>query len=349
MFGNAKIMAIVTLALPLAALAGCVGLSGRAGDDAPPRFYANPGIPLPAPKLLAWTDHLARMATKAFPQADALPPGHALPEAAAARQFAAARGARLALTWFGHSTFLIRIGGRVVMTDPVITERIGRGALHLHRLPPLLPDPALIRRLDVIVISHADYDHLDLPSLEMLAARFPDAQVYVPEGTGFLVRRAGFANVFELAWYERAAPAGLTVTAVPAIHAVRRLPFPVDSMHWAGYVVSDGQRRVYFAGDTAAGPYFAETRRRLGPVDVALVPAGAWSPRGFERPYHAEPEEAAAIARTMGARLAIGMHWGTFALSEEEPSEQKRRFLAASTAQTRTTVFRIGETRVLAK
>lgn len=336
------------IVLAALALAACSGPGRRATDG--PRFYANPDRPVPAPQIARWTDHLAKMALKLFPQKDTLPPGHWLTPAQAEAQFESARAARLALTWFGHSTFLIRIGGHAVLTDPVLGNRVGPGHLHLHRLPPLRPDPGLIRRLDAIVISHADYDHLDIASLKRLAGRFPHARVFVPEGTAFLVRRAGFARVEEMRWYETARLDGLSITAVPAIHGVRRPPFAIDSMHWAGFVIGDRQNRVYFAGDTARDKaVFSDMRRRLGPVDVALVPTGAWSPHRFQRPYHVEPGEAAELAKMLGARLAVGMHWGTFALSEDPPAEQKRRFLAASTPQTRTTVFRIGETRVLSR
>ncbi|MVA97171.1 MBL fold metallo-hydrolase [Nitratireductor sp. CAU 1489] len=327
-------------------LAACAGPGRNAIGEA--RFYANPDRPAPAPQIAGWTEHLMKMALKLFPHKDALPAGHWLASPEAETQFENGRGAALALTWFGHSTFLIRIGGHTVLTDPVLGNHVGPGRLHLHRLPPLRPDPGLIRRLDAIVISHADYDHLDIASLERLAGRFPDARVFVPEGTAFLVRRTGFVHVQEMRWYETAQIDGLSITAVPAIHGVRRPPFAIDSMHWAGFVIGDGLNTVYFAGDTAKDTMiFAGMRERLGPVDVALVPAGAWSPHHFQRPYHVDPDEAAALARTLGARLAIGMHWGTFALSEDPPAEQRRRFLAASTPQTRTTVFRIGETRVL--
>lgn len=355
MYQTVGALRAIGVALALAfGLSGCAtidvaGPAPEAAADAPPAFYHNPGRAISPPRVAAWAGHLVRMAARTYPQREALPPGHVLSAAEAERGFVAARGARLSLTWFGHATFLIRMNGVNILTDPVLGEKVGVGPLHLHRLVPLLPDPALIERVDVIVVSHADFDHLDMPSLRALARRFPDAAVLVPRGTAFLARRAGFADVRELGWYDESRHGRLRVTAVPAIHGVRRPPFPVDAMHWAGFVLDDGASRIYFSGDTAASDLFAETRRRLGPVDVALVPAGAWAPRRFQAPYHASPEEAAAIARTLGARLAVGMHWGTFALSADAPTEQQARFLAASTPTTPTAVLRIGETRVLAR
>ncbi len=102
-------------------------------------------------------------------------------------------------------------------------------------------------------------------------------------------------------------------------------------MLWAGWILEAGSTRVYFAGDTGFGSVFADIRRRSGPVDVALVPIGAWSPRRFEEPFHVSPAQALEIAGILGAHAAVGIHWGTFPLSEEAPVEQRRRFLTAAT------------------
>ena len=196
-------------------------------------------------------------------------------------------------------------------------------------------------------MSHADLDHLDVPSLRFLATRFPEALLYVPEGTRRLAAASGFRRIVELPWYESTRVGGLRITAVPAIHGVRRPAFATDSMHWGGYVVEGAGRRIYFSGDTGAGDIFADIRRRMGRVDYALVPAGAWAPREFQAPFHVDPEEALGIARTLGARQAIATHWGTLPLSSEPGTEQKARFLAAGTPKTRAVVMRIGETRLL--
>lgn len=316
-------------------------------SDAPVR-YANVGpAHEPTATVADWASHLLAMSARRFPGVEALPRGHVMPDGDAARSFVAARNAAVAVTWFGHSTFLVRIGGRTVLTDPVFSDHVGIGLARLDRLVPVLPDPALIDRLDAVIVSHADLDHLDMPTLRSLAARFPGAHLYVPAGTRRLAAASGFRHVVELPWYESASVGGLRITAVPAIHGVRRPAFATDSMHWGGYVLEGAGRRVYFAGDTGAGEIFADIRRKVGRVDYALVPAGAWAPREFQAAYHVDPEEALAIARTLGARLAIAAHWGTLPLSPEPATEQKARFLAAGTRTTRAAVMRIGETRVL--
>ncbi len=289
-----------------------------------------------------WAEHARKMLLGQFPDADRLPPRHVLsvPEAEAGVRQAAA--AAFSVTWIGHATTLIRIGGQWVLTDPVLGDTIGAGPVRLARLAPPRPMPSGLPPIDVIVISHADHDHLDLGSLRRLARRNPGTTVYVPRATADLVRRAGFSDVRELDWFATDRHGDLTVQAVPAIHGVRRPPYRLNAMSWSGWILESGEDRLYFSGDTGYGSIFEEIRRRSGPVDVALVPIGAWSPRWFQEPFHVSPDQAAEIAATMGATTAIGIHWGTFPLSEEAPMEQRRRFLAAGGV-----VPRIGETLVL--
>ena len=337
----------------LAALLLAVGCASSARQGAPvgpevPVRYANAGqAHVSTATAFDWALHLLAMSARRYPGAEALPSGHVVPPGEAERTFVAAKNASAALTWFGHSTFLIRVGGRAILTDPVLFDHIGAGPSRLDRLVPVLPDPALIEHIDAVIVSHADLDHLDVPSLRFLAARFPEALLYVPQGSRRLAAASGFRRIIELPWYESTRASGVKITAVPAIHGVRRPAFGTDSMHWGGYVIEGAGRRIYFSGDTGAGDIFADIRRRGGRVDYALVPAGAWAPREFQAPFHVDPEEALGIARTLGARQAIATHWGTLPLSPEPGTEQKARFLAAGTRTTRAVVMRIGETRVL--
>lgn len=331
-------------------LAGCVSAPPRqeAIAGAGPVRYTNAGQTYePTATAADWARHLLAMSMRRYPGAEALPPDHVVPVREAERSFHAARSASVALTWLGHSTFLIRIGGRAILTDPVLFDHIGAGPSRLRRLVPVLPDPALIDRLDAVIVSHADLDHFDIPSLRALAARFPEALLCVPAGTRRLAAASGFRRIVELPWYESTRIGGVKITAVPAIHGVRRPATAKDTMHWGGYVLAGAGRRVYFSGDTGDGDIFADIRRRIGPVDYALVPAGAWAPREFQKAFHVDPHEALAIAGTLGARQAIATHWGTFPLSPEPGTDQKARFLAAGTRTTRAIVMRIGETRIL--
>jgi N-acyl-phosphatidylethanolamine-hydrolysing phospholipase D len=353
-------LAPVLLALMLAGCASSMspqsdtmraGISapGIPGSAAPSKRYQNIGARYESEATRAqWAKHLATIWLGGHPGTRTLPEGHVLTKAEARRQFNDAASAQLSFTWFGHSSFLIRSGDAVILTDPVFSRTSGHGIFSVHRIAPVRPDPDVIDRLDAIVISHADYDHLEMGTLRRLARRFPHAVLYVPAGAAGLVDRLGFDTVRELGWWERDAAPAVSIQAVPAVHGVRRMPVhPLNASHWNGYRITLAGRSIYFSGDTGAGFIFKTIRARTGPADIALVPAGAWAPRDFERAFHVNPTEAVEIAQTMDAPLAIGMHWGTFALSAETPQQQKNTFLAAGTASVKTTVFRIGETRIL--
>lgn len=300
-----------------------------------------------------WADHLKKLSKGAFARNNPLPAGHVLAEPEARRQFvvgskAASRGG-LAITWFGHASFLIRANGLTILTDPIFSQKSGPAPFGISRMAPVRPDPGVIEHLDVIIVSHADYDHMDRQTLINLRKRFPDVPLIVPAGTAPIAASMGYrtGQVLELPWYETQAFEGNRITAVSAVHGVRRLPWPVNFSHWNSYRLDLGKHRLYFSGDTGAGDSFTEIRRRTGPSDIALVPAGAWAPRDFEKPFHVNPEEAMELAAATGAREAIAMHWGTFPLSQDKSIDQKNRFLAAGRAAgLKATVMRAGETRV---
>ena len=276
-----------------------------------------------------------------------VPEAMALDPSAARAGLAAGQRARNAITWIGHASLLVRVGGINVLTDPVFSPRPFSNVLGPRRLVPLPIDVEDLPDIAAIVISHADYDHLDLPSLRRLAARFPRAVVVLPPRNGDLARRAGFADVRELAWYETTRVGGLTIEGLPALHDSRREPGNPRRRGWSGFGLEAGGRRVFFAGDTGYGDTFAEIRRLSGRFDIALVPIGAYEPRAVVRDVHADPEEAARIARDVGARLAIGMHWGTFGLEPTPPSQARDRFRAAGGSGLTTRTLKIGETLIL--
>lgn len=234
------------------------------------------------------------------------------------------------LAWLGHASFLLRLGGRTVAVDPVLSQRIlGAGQRFtppgLDRLPPL----------DLLLISHNHYDHLDAPTVRTLPR---DTPVVAPGGLGRWFRCRGFTAVTELDWWESVhlhpAGAALEVTFVPAHHWSRRGLFDHCASLWGGWVLTvPGGPRVYHAGDTAYGPFFAEIGSRYPGIDVAMLPVGAYSPRWFMRTMHVDPEEAVRAAQDVGAQVMVPMHWGTFRLSREpalEPVERTRAAWAAA-------------------
>jgi L-ascorbate metabolism protein UlaG (beta-lactamase superfamily) len=232
------------------------------------------------------------------------------------------------LVWLGHASFLLRLNGRTVAVDPVLSQRIlGAGQRFtppgLDRLPPL----------DLLLISHNHYDHLDAPTVRMVRR---DTPVVVPGKLGRWFRWRGFTAVTELDWWESVQVGALELTFVPAHHWSRRSLFDLCASLWGGWVLTAPVgSRVYHAGDSAYGSFFAEIGSRFPGIDVAMLPVGAYAPRWLMGNMHMDPEEAVQAARDVGAQAMVPMHWGTFWLSREPALEPIERTRAAWTAADR--------------
>jgi L-ascorbate metabolism protein UlaG (beta-lactamase superfamily) len=197
------------------------------------------------------------------------------------------------LTWLGHATVLVEIGGAVLLTDPVLRPRVA----HLRRRAPT---PRAPPRVDVVLVSHLHHDHLDLRSLGLVDAA---AAVVIPRGGARALRRTG-RDLLELSAGDRVELAGVRICAVPAVHDGRRWPLS-RAAEAVGYVI-EAQRRVYFAGDTARFDAMAE----LTDLDAALLPIWGWGPR--LGPGHMDPDEAAQAVALIRPRVVVPIHWGTF-------------------------------------
>ncbi|HTT10282.1 MAG TPA: MBL fold metallo-hydrolase [Burkholderiaceae bacterium] len=263
-----------------------------------------------------------------------------------------------AVTWIGHATALVQIGTVRVLTDPQFSERASpvQWAGPKRHQPPgvALAD---LPHVDVVLISHNHYDHLDEGSVRALNAQQGGAPLFVvPLGLERWFQDIGITNVRALDWWDHLEVAGATVTVTPVQHWSRRTLSDTNQSLWGGFViqaVSDGvMRRVFFAGDTGySAQHFRAIGARLGPFDLALLPIGAYEPRWFMQPQHVDPEEAVQIHRDIRARLSIGVHWGTFQLTDE-PLDAPVDALAAARAKfglrdDEFIVLRHGETRVL--
>ena len=248
------------------------------------------------------------------------------------------------LTWLGHAGFRINLGGRSILIDPHLSDGydtvLAIGPRRLNRPPRI----AAIDRLDAVVISHADRDHYDMRTLRRLAARFPEARLIAPVGMGAEDDRHGFTRVTEVEMWRGLALGGLRVTPTPAHHHGRRNFIGLAPTPAAGWVIEGGGRRIFHSGDTAYGPVFGEIAGRFGRFDLGLLPIGAYAPRALFGAVHASPEEAVRIAVDLGARRAIGHHWGTFALGLESPGEAAARFETAARGRLSARVLDIGET-----
>jgi len=241
----------------------------------------------------------------------------------------AVRHGEVAATFIGHSTFLLRTADAVLVTDPVFTSHAGPfGRLGPRRVrPPAIPLDRLAPA-DVVLVSHNHYDHLQPSSLQALRNR-NDPLFVTALGVGDLLRRIGLAKVIELDWWDTHETAGTAITAVPAQHFSARTPFDRNETLWCGFVVRSAGATVYFAGDSGYSPQFVEIGRRCPGIDLALLPIGAYEPRWFMQPVHANPEEAVRMHRDVGARLSIGMHFGTFRLTDEGIDDPQRDLQAA--------------------
>ncbi len=226
-------------------------------------------------------------------------------------------GARAAVTFVGHATFLIQTAAGNILTDPMFSDRAG---------PLNLVGPRRVRRpavsfddlpsVSTVLLSHNHYDHCDLRTLRRLAERF-DPIVVTPLGNAPLVRAAGIRRIEELDWWQSARSTPFTIVMTPALHFSARTPFDRNRALWGGFVLTIHGTQIYFAGDTAYGLLFRDVRERLGPVDLALLPIGAYEPRWFMRTIHMNPAEAVQAHLDLEARESIGMHFGTFQLTSE--------------------------------
>jgi L-ascorbate metabolism protein UlaG (beta-lactamase superfamily) len=233
-------------------------------------------------------------------------------------------GARAVVTFVGHSTWLIQTAAANLLLDPMYSRRAG--PLNLFGPPrvrvPAVPFDAL-PRISTILLSHNHYDHCDLPTLRQLARRF-DPVVVTPLGNARLVRSAGVRRAEELDWWQLARTAPLEVVLTPAQHFSARNPFDRNRALWGGFVIVTGGLRLYFAGDTGYGSCFRAIGQRLGPIDLALLPIGAYEPRWFMKDIHMNPAEAVQAHIDLGAKQSLAMHFGTFQLTTEAIDEPLR-------------------------
>ncbi|MEM1413960.1 MAG: MBL fold metallo-hydrolase [Myxococcota bacterium] len=248
-------------------------------------------------------------------------------------EFAAPPEGGLRVTWLGHSTSLVEVDGHRLLLDPVFGPRVSplawAGPKRFHAPPlPLSDLPAL----DAVVISHDHYDHLDYPSIVQLAAL--DLPFVVPLGVGAHLELWGVRpeRITELDWWESHRLRGMELTATPARHFSGRgvSAGSRDKTLWAGWAVRTAEHRVWFSGDTAMFPGFAEIGERLGPFDLAMVEAGAYD--ALWRDVHIGPEQAMLACEMVRAKVVLPVHWGTFNLALHGWTEPIERIVRAARA-----------------
>lgn len=222
------------------------------------------------------------------------------------------------VTFIHHASFLIQVDGWNIITDPIWSRRcspfqwfgpvsVRPPGLHWHELP----------KIDTVLVSHNHYDHLDVPTLRRLSREHQPVSV-TSKGNARLLRRAGLTLSTELDWWQDALiPGDLEVTLVPARHSSGRFLWDQDKTLWGGFLIKTSWGLIYFAGDTAYGKHFRQIRACYGPPRLAFLPIGCYLPYDFMSPVHMSPYEAVEAHIELGAEMSIGMHFGTFHLSDE--------------------------------
>lgn len=239
----------------------------------------------------------------------------------------------LSVTWIGHSTSMIQIDGSNVLTDPIWGERASPLSFAGPRrwVPPAVPFDEL-PPIDVVVLSHDHYDHLDESTVRAVVAAHPSATWCVPLGIARWLRARRVKRIFELDWWQKVRIRDLDVACTPARHFSGRRAFSRDDTLWASWCLTGSARRVYFGGDTAYHPEFRRIALTYGPFDVVLLPVGAYNPRWIMQMVHMDPDEAIQAWRDIAEALPsaeppvfIPIHWGTFKLTDEPMDEPPRR------------------------
>lgn len=241
-------------------------------------------------------------------------------------------------TWIGHATVLLQLGGLNILTDPIFSER----ASPVAWFGPKRKTPPAIRlnelpHIDVVIISHNHYDHLDLPSLRALDRQAGGPPLLlVPLGVGDWLREQGLTNVRQLDWWQSVPVAGSRFHCVPVQHWSARGLFDRFQTLWSGWVIesrADGEPfTAFFTGDTGYSKDFADIHRRFGDIDFAMIPVGAYEPRWFMKHQHVDPAEAVRIHQDLGSKRSLGIHWGTFELTDEPLDEPPQALAAARKA-----------------
>jgi L-ascorbate metabolism protein UlaG (beta-lactamase superfamily) len=231
-------------------------------------------------------------------------------------------GEGLRVTFINHATVLIQTAGLNILTDPIWSqrcspvswagpERVRPPGIRFEDLPPI----------DVVLISHDHYDHMDLPTLRRLQDRF-HPRFFTGLGNAAILADGSIPGSHELDWWQSAELVpGVRLTAVPAQHFSNRSLSDRNNTLWEGFVVQGPGGAVYFAGDTGYGPHFSEIHQRFGPIRLAVLPIGAYEPGWFMGPIHENPAQAVQAQLDLGASTAVAIHFGTFPLADDGQDE----------------------------
>jgi L-ascorbate metabolism protein UlaG (beta-lactamase superfamily) len=263
-----------------------------------------------------------------------------------------ARNPGPAVTWIGHASFLVQLAGTNVLIDPQFSERASpvpfAGPRRIVALPLEVDE---LPRIDIVLISHNHYDHLDAPTVKRLAAASTRSPLFlVPLGLKAWFESKGITHVEEYDWWQAREAGALRLTLVPVQHWSKRTLVDANRTLWGGWVIEGGGLRLVHTGDLGYSRDVEDIGERLGPFDLALIPIGAYAPRWFMKIHHVDVPEALRVRGALRAARAIGMHWGTFEHLTDEPLDEPPQWLERERARAGLgteafDVMKIGETR----
>ena len=234
-------------------------------------------------------------------------------------------GDGLAMAWLGHSSVFLRMNGKNILIDPIFNRYSSPVPfIGPKRFPGEIITPAQLPKIDLVLITHNHYDHLDRSTILCL-----DGQVtrYIaPTGVGNNLRRFGIAasKITELKWYEEANVDGLQVICTPSQHNSSRNYLDWNNTLWGSYVLKDGTHMVFDSGDGGFGNHFSEIQQRYGAPDLAIIECGQYGERWHTT--HMFPEESVQACKLLEAKLAVPVHWGAYVLSNHPWNDPPRRF-----------------------
>lgn len=258
------------------------------------------------------------------------------------------------VTWIGHATVLVRLAGRTILFDPTFSERASPLPLAgPKRVVPLPIDIDALPKIDVVMISHNHYDHLDEATVTRLASMPQGSPRFlVPLGLKAWFASLGITRVDEYDWWQSTSEGPLSITFVPVQHWSRRRLDDTNQTLWGGWVVEGEGMKLVHTGDSGYSKDFRDIGERLGPFDMAFIPIGAYAPRWFMQVMHLDVPDAVQVREDLRARRAIGIHWGTFESLSDEPLDEPPALLAKARearglSREQFDVMKIGEVRRL--
>ena len=310
------------------------------------RFHNPPGSPKRNVNPLKWTAFIWR---RLMPHKPDVKLTYVLQHEEVIKQFKAITTP--SVTWLGHNCFLLRFKRTTILTDPFLSDYASpfAGIGPKRYVAPAL-SIAELPNIDLILVTHDHYDHLDLKTLAQLSQK-ETTQVVAPLGLAPLFQRCGYQRITELNWYESFQMDNVNITALPAIHFSKRSFWDRDTHLWASFAININGLQIYFSCNTAYGSHFSEIGKLNGKFDYAFVDIGAYEPAELMQEAHVTPEQAVQIGLDLQAKTLIPMHWGTIKLSDEPILEPPERFIrageAAGYSREHLWLMKIGESRQL--